>query len=373
MRSLAVEGDIKGCVLGLSIRLVYDNSNAGPAEVVFRMPMEEAYVLVGLSAVIDGRRIKAEVREKEEAKIIYDDAIASGLPTALGEQITKDIFSIALGNLPGGSKAEIELKLIHQLPLDAEKKLSFTLPIILKERYVPSSDQPLSTPAGTSGSLDGVSQFILRLHYASTIASVTSDTHSIDIEDKDDINIITLSDSNLKSDLVIQIASIAPCTPLALIERGKGSPSFMADHVIMVNFLPDLPYKDSLCEFVFLVDRSGSMSGSFIKSASETLILFLKSLPEGCHFNIYGFGSRYIHLFSSSVPYNQETLEKAIEHAQTLKADLGGTEILPPLREIYKQPLITGLSRQIFLLTDGSVSNTSACIEEVKRNVDIAK
>eukprot|EP00731_Ephydatia_muelleri_P029237 Em0020g881a len=90
------------------------------------------------------------------------------------------------------------------------------------------------------------------------------------------------------------------------------------------------------------------MGGEFIKSARETLILFLKSIPPGCSFNIIGFGDDYESLFPSSVPYNQENLDRAIQHA----------ECLP---------------RQVFVLTDGSVSNTEACIQEVKRNVESAR
>ena len=111
------------------------------------------------------------------------------------------------------------------------------------------------------------------------------------------------------------------------------------------------------------------MNGPFIRSASETLVLFLKSIPPGCSFNIIGFGSSYKTLFPSSVPYNQGNLDKAIKHAETLQADLGGTELLSPLRHVFSQPLLPGLPRQVFVLTDGSVSNTNTCIQEVRKNV----
>ena len=163
-----------------------------------------------------------------------------------------------------------------------------------------------------------------------------------------------------------------PHSPKAIPELGDGMLSqkkFMGSPAVMLNFFPKFETKQAACEFVCIVDRSGSMNGSFIRSASETLVLFLKSIPPGCSFNIIGFGSSYRTLFPSSVPYNQQNLDVAIQHAETLRADLGGTELLSPLKYVFSQPLLPGLPRQVFVLTDGSVSNTNACIQEVRNNV----
>ena len=119
----------------------------------------------------------------------------------------------------------------------------------------------------------------------------------------------------------------------------------------MVNFFPNFANIEAACEFVFVVDRSGSMSGSYICSARETLVLFLKSLPEGSYFNIIGFGSSYKTLFHDTVPYNKRYLEKAIKHAQQMEADLGGTELLTPLEYVFRVKPRSGYSRQLFVLT----------------------
>ena len=173
----------------------------------------------------------------------------------------------------------------------------------------------------------------------------------------------------LSNDLVVLIKHKDPHVPKALVENGVETPErendFMSNPAVMINFFPEFTDVEAACEFIFLVDRSGSMSGSYIRSARETLVLFLKSLPEGSFFNIIGFGSDYKKLFPKSVAYSQETLDKATAHAQQMEADLGGTELLPPLEHIFTNlKSLSGLPRQIFVLTDGSVSNTNGLYQE---------
>ncbi|XP_068934562.1 von Willebrand factor A domain-containing protein 5B1 [Petaurus breviceps papuanus] len=138
--------------------------------------------------------------------------------------------------------------------------------------------------------------------------------------------------------------------------------------VLMLNFCPDLqPTQSSLRkthgEFIFLIDRSGSMSGSNINRVKDSLILILKSLMPTCLFNIIGFGSTFKTLFPSSQVYSEESLTTACDSIQHLRADMGGTNILSPLKWITQQPLHVGHPRLLFLLTDGSVNNTGKVLE----------
>ncbi|KAK5929142.1 hypothetical protein CgunFtcFv8_010401 [Champsocephalus gunnari] len=129
--------------------------------------------------------------------------------------------------------------------------------------------------------------------------------------------------------------------PTAVVEAGQTSAksgTLMGDPVVMLSLYPEFPQAvmsslASCGEFVFLLDRSGSMQRDRIKSARDTLLLLLKSLPMGCFFNIYSFGSSHEHVFPKSVEYSQETMEEALKKVGEMEANLGGTEILRPLKD----------------------------------------
>jgi len=103
------------------------------------------------------------------------------------------------------------------------------------------------------------------------------------------------------------------------------------------------------------------------------LQLFLRSLPPGCRFNIIGFGSRTELLFDAPRAYDAESLQIASNHAQSVQADLGGTELLQPLRQIFAWPVPQGFERRVVLLTDGQVCNTQQVLDLVRQNASTAR
>merc|ERR1719266_2475815 len=111
------------------------------------------------------------------------------------------------------------------------------------------------------------------------------------------------------------------------------------------------------------------MGGESMQQAKKALELFLYSLPANCYFNIWSFGSRFSCLFDKgSKKYDDFTLAEAKSHAAQMDANYGGTEVYRPLQAIFNEKSIKGYAKQIFLLTDGAVSNDQSVIKLVKDN-----
>jgi len=123
--------------------------------------------------------------------------------------------------------------------------------------------------------------------------------------------------------------------------------------------------------FIFLIDQSGSMSGNAIKLVKRSLLLFIQSLPKESYFQLIGFGSDFTKYNEEPVIYNKENVNNIINIINSLEADLGGTNISGPLREIYNSDNSyskINLSKNILLLTDGVVFDREECINLISSN-----
>ena len=377
LQDVAVEAEINVYTVRLTCTLDYYNDSEEAVETVFKLLVEQSYAVVKLNAEIDGRSIKAEIQDSENARLNYDDSITSGHTAALAEEKSEDLLSVTMGNLPSGSAAKICLCFVGQLSTESDGKVRFSLPAVFKPRYTPagSSDDPQVSISSCgseqmeTATVTAVNSCKLVVYNAGDVVGVTSPTHELISTTADNKINVEVSGQDLKQDLVVLIQHKEKHGPWLTIEDGdRSTDDFMSHPAIMLSFSPEFSSETMNCEFIFLVDQSGSMEGTHMASARETLVLFLKSLPMGSFFNVIGFGTKYEHLFESSCPYEQSNVDRAVEYASNMEASMGETELLPPLKHIFDQGVVSGAYRQIFILTDGAVTNTHECIALVTKN-----
>uniref|UniRef100_A0A672HYI9 von Willebrand factor A domain containing 5A n=1 Tax=Salarias fasciatus TaxID=181472 RepID=A0A672HYI9_SALFA len=387
LKSIEVELEVRDHVATVVSTLNYQNKEDKPIEAVFVFPLPGDAAVCHFSAKMGQKEIVAEVKEKQEVSR-YDDALSSGQQAFLLEESDQspDVFSMRVGCLPPGESASIRLEYVTELAVQADEGLRFCLPAVLNPRYTPQAVQVNSVPA----SLVPYSlSFSARVSSPRPISKVESSCSLDPLQflntDQTQATVKLGAGHKFDRDVEVLIYYKDAHQPTAVVEAGQASAkpgTLMGDPVVMVSLFPEFPQSvmssvTSCGEFVFLVDRSGSMgvpmnnkdrNQTRISSARETLLLLLKSLPMGCYFNIYSFGSRYEHIFPKSVEYSQQTMEEALKIVGTMEADLGGTEIVKPLKHIYEQPCIPSQPRQLFIFTDGEVDNTKQVLDLVKKN-----
>ncbi|XP_068108635.1 von Willebrand factor A domain-containing protein 5A-like [Hyperolius riggenbachi] len=404
LQGIWVDVQVKGFVADVSATLKYKNKEEKAVEAVFVFPMDEDSAVYSFEATIEGKKIVADLQEKKEAQKIYDEAMSRGQQAFLLEEdeSSGDIFSCSVGNLPPGQEAEVTLKYVRELPVEADGAVRFVLPAVLNPRYTPEGHDVSVTATRPQVPVGGISYTLnLTAHFQSVsgIAKIESNCDITPMEftdsDRSAAKVSLAEGHKFERDVELLAYYLDGNKPSVIVEAGLSSTdpaqdstsaqsefadSVMTGSVAMLNFYPSFPAdqeQTNSLEFIFVVDRSGSMESPMnsepnspqrIQSAKETLLLLLKSLPLGCYLNIYGFGSHFESFFPESVEYTQQSMEEAVKKVNEMEADFGGTEILQPLKKIYSTAEKPHHPRQLFLFTDGEVGNTKEVIDEVQKN-----
>ncbi|CAF4387323.1 unnamed protein product, partial [Rotaria magnacalcarata] len=196
----------------------------------------------------------------------------------------------------------------------------------------------ISSSAGTTSKYVQIAPYTIEFRCQvekNNVSSVSSTSHPIQIDlGQENTYVIEFSQQNIHLDrdilLDIELANNHSNTIVA-VESGAVMASFTPTEQDCQHARNNL---ETTNQFVFIIDCGGSMQDeNKIGLAREAMLLFLKSLPFDCHFNIIRFGSNHKTLFNEiTVVKSEENARKAEQLFNQLQADLGGTEILRPLQ-----------------------------------------
>ncbi|UKZ61039.1 uncharacterized protein TrAtP1_002313 [Trichoderma atroviride] len=349
----------------------------------YLFPLYDGVSVVAFTCTVGSRVIKGVVKERNEAKQVFDAAVAQGKTAGLLQQSLEasDVFTTSLGNIPAGEKVKVEVTYLGELKHDAQVDgLRFTIPTSVAPRYGHHTLQGVNLAHGEERISITVD---VDVSGSSTIKSVQSPSHPISV------NIGTLStatseppslqrayatlsqgSAELNKDFVIQIVASGLGDPVAVLEA---HPTIPNQRALMATLVPRFNLPTSMSEVVFLCDRSGSMGdGVKIPNVVEALKVFLKSLPVGVKFNICSFGSHHSFLWERSQKYDENSLRVAISHVSSFDSSFGGTEAHAPMAEIFKRRY-RDMNLEVFLLTDGETWNQEALFQLINSNVSQSK
>ncbi|KAK2808681.1 hypothetical protein FQN50_004546 [Emmonsiellopsis sp. PD_5] len=337
----------------------------------YTFPLYDGVSVVGFKCTIADRVIHGLVKEREEAKSEYQEAVRQGQSAALLEQSTlaSDTFTTSIGNIPAGSTAVVEITYLGELQHDAQADgVRFCIPSAICPRYASAG---VNVAALKETLADVVRKGSIRITVdvsvdkGSSIRGLQSPSHPIAIslgrtsvaaEDVFEQHLasatLTMKEGDIffDKDFVLIVNAKDQEIPAAFLES---HPTIPNQRALMATLVPKFNLPNNSPEIVFVIDRSGSMGGK-IKTLQDALRVFLKSLPVGIKFNICSFGSSHSFMWKKSQKYDATSLEKALAYVDTVDADFGGTEMYAPVEATVKNRL-KDLDLEVLLLTDGEI------------------
>ncbi|KAJ7778541.1 von Willebrand factor type A domain-containing protein [Mycena metata] len=371
---------IKELAAEVKLTQTYLNDTGSAREVGYSFPVPARAVVCSFVMIKqDGMRVVGLVQEKGEARETYNAAVSQGKQAALMEQQTPDVFQVAVGNIQPHETVKIELLYATVLAEDEENdSIRFHLPMHIGARY---GQAPSSGPALPSNTSDTFMEISANVESVAPIAKIGCPSHTVSTELGPDpalpnahelpfsyyARVSLSSAAALDKDFILTVKSVGLDPPRCVAERHPTNPTTALAFTLVPRFkLPDIARQ----EFIFLVDRSGSMKASRILAAKRALIVMLRSLPaKDSVFQIASFGRNCTMLWDEgSRPYNQAMLDKATQHVDSMQANYGGTRIREALVRCFAARK-TDRPTSVFVLTDGAAWDVDGVLKEVKVSV----
>ncbi|MGB8477114.1 MAG: marine proteobacterial sortase target protein [Candidatus Acidiferrum sp.] len=386
--------DVRGLVEAATVTQQYVNNSSEPVEAVYVFPLPHDAAVYDMEIRIGNRVIHSVIRERQEAKRIYEAAKSHGKRAALVEEERPNIFTASVANIMPGDHIDVRLRYVEPLKWE-DSRMRLDFPMVVGPRYIPGTQAvghqgtgwamdtnevadasritpPVRNPESRPGHDISIT---VNLDPGFEFGSVKSVSHAINVQHlADGRQQIELAGGATipNKDFVLEIQqaeSTQPKTALFLSpESNSGQTEFL-----LTAFPPTVqPTKRVPVEMLYLIDISGSMEGTSIEQARGALLQALDRLNPGDRFAIEAFNNSFYEFASEPLSATPDNVAAARQYVQGLQAG-GGTEMLPALLHLMQKPEIPGYVRNIILLTDGDLGNEEEVFAALRRNLGAAR
>lgn len=386
--------DVNGPIIRTRVTQRFQNPSKGWVEGTYVFPLPENSAVDTLRMQIGDRFVEGEIKARDEARKVYEEAKAAGKKTALLEQQRPNIFTNQVANIGPGETIVVQIEYqsgVHQ----SGGEFSLRFPMVVAPRYnpdpivqtvdldptsgyavndpVPDRDKitpPVLDPA-QNAKINPVT-LTVNLNAGFPLGSVISPFHDTDIQTVNDTaRTISLKSGSVPADKDFELSwsAVAGKTPNAgLFRETQNGKTYLLGFVTP-------PAEDAAAEtypkreVVFVIDNSGSMAGKSIEQARESLALAISKLRPEDKFNVVRFDDTMEVHFPALVAATPDKREDAIAFVRGLTAD-GGTEMLLALEAALRTqgPVAPGALRQVVFLTDGAIGNEAQLFAEISKN-----
>ncbi len=358
IKELTVQTKIEDQVARTQVTQSFVNTGSRQMEVSFVFPLPYDGAIDRLTFMVDGKEYEAKLLAADKARSIYEGYIRRNQDPALLEWMGTGMFKTSVFPVPPGAERKVTLRYSQ---------------LLRKDHQLTDFLFPLSTAKYTSQPVETV-KFDASIQSSSEIKSVYSPTHNIDIKRPSEHQAIVKYEG--KNEI--------PTTDFRLFyDTAKGSVgasvlSYRSDEsedgYLLMLVSPEIksetaqrPPKTA----VFVVDRSGSMSGKKIEQAKEALKFVVNNLREGDLFNIIAYDSSVESFKPELQRYGKESRDAALGFIGSIYAG-GSTNIDGALATALSMIQDDSRPNFVVFLTDGrptaGETNESKIVEKALKN-----
>lgn len=373
-----VKANVAGHVATVDVTQQFHNPFNKKIEAVYVFPLPHNAAVNEFVMAIGERRIRGIIRERDEAKQIYDAAKRQGYVVSLLVQDRPNVFTQRVANIEPGKRIDVSVRYFHTLDYH-DGWYEWVFPMVVGPRFNPpgSGDE-----IGVQGQGDEV-QYLrpnersghdvavsVKLDGLVPIDAVESRTHAITTARKSPAQCaVTLdtSDSIPNKDFVLRWKVAGDGVRSGLIaQRGKDGGGYFAMTIVPPADAGKLPR--SPVEMVFALDVSGSMDGRPIAQAKAAVRWALGRLRPDDTFQLVRFAATAELMADRPLPATPANVRRAMQYLERTSAR-GGTMLLEGLRKVLSPPADGSRPRYVVFLTDGYIGNEAQVLGALQKTL----
>lgn len=389
-----VDLTVSGPTVRARVTQIFRNPTPNWVEATYVYPLPEGGAVDTLKMVVGDRVVVGEIKEREKARVLYEQARQNGQKAALTEQERPNIFTNSVANIGPGETVLVQIE--YQEPVhQSGDEFSLRVPMVVGPRYNPApivQSVDLRADGGGWGatSTDPVpdrsrisppvqdpaknapvnpTQITVHLQAGFPLGDVKSHFHPVKIDSPDNTTrVITLKDGPVPADRDFELTwkpASEKAPSVGLFREHVGN----ADYLLAFVTPPAVEaaeQKPRPREVIFVIDNSGSMGGTSITQAKASLVYALGRLQPTDRFNVIRFDHTLDVMFTRPVAADAENIGSARSFVERLQA-AGGTEMVPAMQAALND---TGTDesnyvRQVVFLTDGAIGNEQQLFDTI--------
>lgn len=385
---------VSGPTIRARVTQVFRNPTQNWVEAIYVYPLPNGGAVDTLKMVIGERIVLGEIKERQQARVLYEQAKTNGQKAALMEQERPNIFTNSVANIGPGETVLVQIE--YQEPVrQSGNEFSLRIPLVVAPRFSPApvvqtvdfradrggwghtSNDPVPNRNRISPPVLDPAQHAptnpvtisVRLAAGFPLGELKSHHHVVQTEAQPDgSQIIKLAAGPVPADRDFELTwhPVPGKTPTVGLFREKiGSADYLLAYVTPPA-LDQAEQKPQPREVTFVIDNSGSMGGTSMVQAKAGLIYALDRLKPADRFNVIRFDHSMDVLFPDTVAADQENVARAKAFVGALQA-AGGTVMVPPMRAALtdRRGADEGFVRQVVFLTDGAIGNEQELFDTI--------
>jgi len=370
--STAITGEIIAPLSSITVTQQFFNPLTKPAELEYLIPLPHESAINKFEFHCGDRTVIAKVADRDQAQKKFEDSMDEGFQAGLVEERRPNLFSIRLANVLPGENITTVLQYRDQMKF-IDDHWEFVYPMGLTPRYGspehPEENQGVQSPVALPGEPIGPVTLSLDIASCISVNDISSPSHLLTVKTKKDHHyLIELVGPAIPDhDFVLRLPVKTTTTALTAWQAVSEDESHILVTVIPPTTQESTP-EPTPRHFLFVLDRSGSMSGEPIAQARNALRACLRTLNPIDTFNILFFDHELEWYAPEPVTVNQPSIDAVDLYLNQVDAR-GGTEILSALQAALQEHVRGEQTKYILFLTDGAVSAELRVLREVAKSL----